>query len=209
MACTCIPSILLFYLLPKITFPEIPTSPNSLPPKKTSVSIKEVFLLVVKTKPVRYIIAGCFHVGISYIYILIFDSNGFSIADFTKFVVKPVLGVNGTGYIVGCFFIAGGVGSYVIGKLCGNKFIGRKKMAIFTAICEIASYIYMYFYKIDPNNITKFDKIFAYAYPCFFNFINVYWNSQMPSFLQMFYSDNEFKQAIARIVIFYYINYRF
>lgn len=82
-------------------------------------------------------------------------------------------------------------------------------MAIFTAICEIASYIYMYFYKIDPNNITKFDKIFAYAYPCFFNFINVYWNSQMPSFLQMFYSDNEFKQAIARIVIFYYINYRF
>lgn len=73
-------------------------------------------------------------------------------------------------------------------------------MAILTATCEIASYIYMFFYKVDPNNVTKFDKIFAYAYPCFFNFINVYWNSQMPSFLQMFYTGNDFKAAIARII---------
>lgn len=128
----------------------------------------------------------------------IYYRNGFCITDFNKFVVKKTLGTNSTGYIVGCFFLSAGIGSYVTGILCNTR-IGRKGMAIFSGVSEIICYIIMLFYKVDENNVTTFDKVFTFVYPCVLNFVHMFWNSQLPAIIQLFYEGKEFKQGIARI----------
>lgn len=110
------------------------------------------------------------------------------------------MGVNGNGYIVGCFFIASGVGSYLIGMICSTR-IGRKGMVFISGFIEITCYIIMLFYKVDENNVTTFNKVFVFVYPIILNFANVFWNSQLPSIIQLYYEGTEFKSAIARILI--------
>lgn len=72
-------------------------------------------------------------------------------------------------------------------------------MAIFSGVSEIICYIIMLFYKVDENNVTTFDKVFTFVYPCVLNFVHMFWNSQLPAIIQLFYEGKEFKQGIARI----------
>lgn len=64
MSCLTVIALMLFLLLPKIE------PPANIKNKKT-VTIRQVYDIMVKTKPLLFLLIPCFHVGISYISIYI------------------------------------------------------------------------------------------------------------------------------------------